>query len=221
MVNFGNDWDDVLQEEFCKSYYLSLREFLKKEYATYSIYPDMNSIFNAFKYTPYNKVKVVILGQDPYHNPNQAHGLAFSVKAGIAPPPSLQNIYKELNTDLGVAIPSHGNLENWARQGVFLLNTALTVREYQANSHRGKGWEIFTDKVISILSARCEPIVFLLWGSNARNKVNLIDISKHLVLEAPHPSPLSAYNGFFGCKHFSKTNEFLLQTGVTPIDWQI
>ncbi len=221
MVNFGNDWDEILKDEFCKPYYLALREFLKKEYSAYTVYPDMYKIFNAFRLTPYGKVKAVILGQDPYHNPGQAHGLAFSVETGIPAPPSLVNIYKELNTDLSVKIPEHGNLEGWAKQGVFLLNTALTVREYQANSHRGKGWEIFTDTVISALSRRAEPIVFLLWGSNARSKAKLINTTRHLVLEAPHPSPLSAFNGFFGCKHFSKTNAFLLHNGIAPIDWEL
>lgn len=221
MVNFGNDWDDVLQEEFCKPYYKTLREFLKKEYNTYRIYPDMNNIFNAFKYTPFSSVKAVILGQDPYHNPNQAHGLAFSVNSGVAIPPSLVNIYKELKTDLNIEPPKHGYLESWAKQGVFLLNTSLTVREYQANSHRNKGWEIFTDNVISALSNRQKPIAFILWGSNARTKVNLIDSSRHLVLEAPHPSPLSAHNGFFGCKHFSKTNDFLIKNQIEPINWTL
>lgn len=221
MIEFGNDWDDLLKNEFSKPYYLTLRDFLKKEYATNNVYPDMYSIFNAFKLTPYAKVKAVILGQDPYHNPGQAHGLAFSVKPGIAPPPSLLNIYKELEDDLGISPPKHGYLESWAKQGVFLLNTALTVRERIANSHRDKGWEIFTDTVIRILSSRETPIAFLLWGGNARGKAKLIDTTRHLALEAPHPSPLSAYNGFFGCKHFSKTNTFLIKNGMTPIDWSL
>lgn len=221
MIEFGNDWDDILKNEFSKPYYLTLRDFLKKEYATNNVYPDMYSIFNAFKLTPYAKVKAVILGQDPYHNPGQAHGLAFSVKPGIAPPPSLLNIYKELEDDLGISPPKHGYLESWAQQGVFLLNTALTVRERIANSHRDKGWEIFTDTVIRILSSRETPIAFLLWGGNARSKAKLIDTTRHLALEAPHPSPLSAYNGFFGCKHFSKTNTFLIKNGMTPLDWSL
>ena len=219
MIEFGNDWDLLLKDEFSKPYYLALREFLKKEYNSYNIYPDMYDIFEAFKLTPYSEVKAVILGQDPYHNPGQAHGLAFSVKSGIAPPPSLLNIYKELEDDLGITPPKHGFLESWAKQGVFLLNTALTVRERIANSHRGKGWEVFTDTVIRILSSRKAPIAFLLWGSNARSKASLIDNTRHLVLEAPHPSPLSAFNGFFGCGHFSKANAFLKAKGYSPIDW--
>ncbi len=219
MIEFGNDWDLLLKDEFSKPYYLALREFLKKEYNSYNVYPDMYNIFEAFKLTPYSEVKAVILGQDPYHNPGQAHGLAFSVKSGIAPPPSLLNIYKELEDDLGITPPKHGFLESWAKQGVFLLNTALTVRERIANSHRGKGWEVFTDTVIRILSSRKTPIAFLLWGSNARSKASLIDNTRHLVLEAPHPSPLSAFNGFFGCGHFSKANAFLKAKGYSPIDW--
>lgn len=221
MVKFGNDWDEILKDEFEKPYYVTLKNFLQKEYNTYKVYPDMYSIFNAFKLTPYNSVKAVILGQDPYHNPDQAHGLAFSVKKEIKIPPSLINIYKELSADIALPVPEHGNLESWARQGVFLLNTSLTVREYQANSHRNKGWEIFTDKVIQTLSERAQPIVFMLWGNNARSKANLIDKSKHLVLEAPHPSPLSANSGFFGCKHFSLANDFLVNNGIYPINWKI
>ncbi len=221
MVKIDNDWADILNAEFQKDYYKKLRDFLKNEYSSYKIYPDMFDIFNAFKYTPYSSVKVVILGQDPYHNEGQAHGLAFSVKKGVDVPPSLVNIYKEQKTDLGITQPSHGCLTEWAEQGVFLLNTALTVRAGQANSHKGKGWETFTDNVIKSLSARQEPIVFLLWGGNARQKAGLIDKSRHLVLEAPHPSPLSAYYGFFGCRHFSKANEFLLARGEKPINWQL
>lgn len=221
MVNFGNDWDKVLEGEFDKQYYLDLRDFLKAEYGKYTVYPNMYNIFNAFKYTPYRAVKVVILGQDPYHEPNQAHGLAFSVQKGVDVPPSLQNMYKELHAETGFEIPHHGYLVDWAKQGVFLLNTVLTVREHAANSHKGKGWEIFTDNVIRLLSRRDEPIVFLLWGANARAKAALIDQSKHLVLQTVHPSPLSAYNGFFGCNHFVKANAFLASHGVEPIDWQL
>lgn len=221
MVNIGNDWDEVLTGEFDKPYYRELRAFLKAEYNGFTIYPDMYDIFNALRLTPYKDVKVLILGQDPYHEPNQAHGLAFSVKKGVDIPPSLKNIYKELSTDLGLTIPDSGELTKWARQGVLLLNTSLTVRRGQANSHRGKGWEIFTDRVIELLSAREKPIVFMLWGANAKSKIPLIDASKHLILSAPHPSPLSAYGGFFGCKHFSKCNYFLEKIGETPIDWQI
>ncbi len=221
MVNFGNDWDSVLKGEFDKPYYLELRRFLKEEYAHYTVYPDMYDIFNAFKYTPYKDVKVVILGQDPYHEPNQAHGMAFSVKKGVDVPPSLQNIYKELRDETGFSIPNHGYLVEWAEQGVFLLNTVLTVRRGAANSHKGKGWETFTDTVIRKLSEREEPIVFLLWGANARSKAPLIDQSRHLVLQSVHPSPLSAYNGFFGCNHFIKANEFLVQHGKEPIRWQL
>jgi uracil-DNA glycosylase len=221
MVSIGNDWDEVLRGEFEKDYYLKLREFLKKEYSTETIYPSMYDIFNALKATPYEKVKVVILGQDPYHGPGQAHGMCFSVKKGVKPPPSLVNIFKELESDLGCARPTHGCLEGWAEQGVLLLNTSLTVRAGQANSHRGKGWEIFTDTVISHLNDRQKPMVFLLWGGNARAKATLITNPSHLVLEAAHPSPLSAYNGFFGCKHFSKANDFLQSHGMEPIDWQI
>ena len=201
-------------------YYRELRAFLASEYRTRTIFPPMYDIFNAFKYCAYEDVKVVILGQDPYHGDGQAHGMAFSVKQGVEIPPSLKNIYKELESDIGFKIPSHGCLESWEKQGVFLLNTALTVRKGQPLSHRGKGWEIFTDHVISILSAREKPMVFLLWGSNARSKKGLIDTARHLVLEAPHPSPLSAFAGFFGCKHFSKANAFLSQQGE-KVDWRI
>lgn len=221
MVHIGNSWDEILQEEWSKAYYLELREFLKQEYAHYVVYPAMNDIFNAFRYTAYEDVKAVILGQDPYHNPHQAHGLAFSVQKGVEIPPSLVNIYKEINAELGLAIPDNGYLVPWTKQGVFLLNTALTVRAGAANSHRGKGWEILTDTVIRHLSDRKEPIVFMLWGANARSKAPLIDQSRHLVLQCPHPSPLSAYNGFFGCNHFAKCNAFLAQHGTTPIDWSI
>ena len=221
MVNLGNSWDGLLAEEFGKPYYLQLRQFLKQEYNTQQIFPPMHDIFNALRYTPYENVKAVILGQDPYHEPGQAHGLAFSVKKGVMPPPSLKNIYKELHDDLGVTAPPHGELTEWAKQGVLLLNTALTVRRGQANSHRGKGWETFTDSVIRILNDKPEPLVFLLWGGNAKGKLPLLTNPKHLVLTAAHPSPLSAFNGFFGCRHFSKANAYLQQNGVTPIDWQI
>ena len=221
MVNIGNEWDEIIGGEFEKPYYKELRAFLKSEYFSRRIYPDMHDIFNALKYTPYNSVKAVILGQDPYHGEGQAHGLCFSVKKGVTPPPSLVNIFKELQSDLGIPIASHGELTDWAKSGVLLLNTALTVREGLPNSHRGKGWEIFTDAVISALNQRNEPIVFILWGANAKAKASLITNPIHLKLTAAHPSPLSAYNGFFGCKHFSKTNEFLIKNGIEPIDWRL
>lgn len=220
MVQFGNDWDELLKDEFQKEYYLKLRQFLKQEYRTRTIYPDMYDIFNALKYTAYKDVKVVILGQDPYHGPGQAHGLAFSVQKGVPAPPSLQNIFKELQSDLGVTPPSHGCLIDWAKNGVLLLNTALTVRAGQAASHRGMGWEYFTDRVIEILNGREEPMVFLLWGAHAKQKAPLIDASRHLILTAAHPSPLSAYNGFFGCRHFSAATHFLNRNGV-QMDWRI
>lgn len=221
MVKLGNEWDELLKGEFEKPYYLQLRKFLKSEYSTYTIYPDMYDIFNALKLTPYNDVKAVILGQDPYHEPNQAHGLAFSVKDGVKLPPSLINIYKELNTDLGLPIPENGDLTKWAKEGVLLLNTALTVRRGYANSHRGKGWEIFTDSIIKAMNEREKPVVFILWGANARAKTALITNPNHKILTCAHPSPLSAYNGFFGCKHFSKCNDFLKEKGITPIDWSL
>ncbi len=221
MVNIGNEWDKLLAEEFRKDYYLRLREFLKAEYNSRNIFPPMNDIFNALRYTSYSDVKAVILGQDPYHGMGQAHGLCFSVKRGVQPPPSLQNIFKELNADLGIQPPSHGELTSWAKSGVLLLNTALTVREGQANSHRGQGWEILTDRVIELLNERTQPIVFILWGGNARSKAKLITNPSHLVLQCAHPSPLSAYNGFFGCRHFSKANDFLVRNGIEPIDWRL
>ena len=221
MVQIGNSWDRVLAEDFASESYQALRAFLKEEYRAHTVYPGMYDIFNALKATPYEDVRVLLLGQDPYHGPGQAHGLAFSVKPGVDVPPSLQNIYKELHSDLGCAIPETGCLLPWARQGVLLLNTALTVRAGQANSHRGQGWEVFTDSVIRHLNDRPQPLVFLLWGGNAKAKRNLITAPQHLVLQAAHPSPLSAYNGFFGCRHFSKTNEFLTQHGMAPVDWQI
>lgn len=221
MVNIGNEWDALLWEEFQKEYYLKLRAFLAREYKSRRIFPDMYDIFNALKYTSYSDVKAVILGQDPYHGEGQAHGLCFSVKKGVEPPPSLKNMFKELNEDVGMEIPSHGELTKWAKQGVLLLNTVLTVRSGETNSHKGMGWEIFTDKVIEVLNNREKPIVFILWGANARRKKELITNPKHKILETAHPSPLSAYNGFFGCKHFSKTNELLKAMGETPIDWTL
>ncbi len=221
MVQFNNSWDILLKDEFQKPYYLNLRKFLVQEYKTQTIYPHMNNIFNALKYTDYKDVKVVILGQDPYHQPNQAHGLCFSVLKGVNPPPSLQNMYKEIHAEYGYPIPDHGELTYWAQQGVLLMNTVLTVRESQPNSHKGMGWEIFTDNVISLLNQRPEPMVFLLWGANARAKKKIITNPSHLVLESAHPSPLSAYNGFFGNGHFKKANEFLKSKGMAEIDWQI
>lgn len=221
MIDLGNDWQEILKPQFESEYYLNLREFLKSEYSSHTVYPDMYDIFNSLKLTPYQSVKVVILGQDPYHQPGQAHGLAFSVKKGVQIPPSLQNVYKEINADLGLPIPSHGCLTDWAEQGVLLLNTALTVRRGEPMSHKGKGWETFTDAVISALNMREKPVIFLLWGAPARAKKALITSPRHYVLTAAHPSPLSAYNGFFGCKHFSKANAILEKLGEKPIDWRI
>ncbi len=221
MIDLENDWNELLKDEFEKEYYLNLREFLKKEYNTHTVYPNMYDIFNALKYTSYKQTKVVILGQDPYHGENQAHGLAFSVQPKVKIPPSLLNMYKELNSDIGCFIPNNGYLVPWANQGVLLLNTVLTVRSGEPNSHKGKGWEIFTDKIIKLLSERQDPIIFVLWGANARKKKDFIDLNKHYVLEAPHPSPLSASRGFFGCGHFSKINNILESLKKTPIDWQI
>lgn len=216
-----NDWNELLKDEFSKDYYLSLREFLKNEYTTKIIYPDKYDIFNALHYTSYKDVKVVILGQDPYHGANQAHGLSFSVSPGVKIPPSLLNIYKELNSDLGCYIPNNGYLKKWADQGVLLLNTSLTVRAGEANSHKNKGWEIFTDKIISLINEKTDPVVFLLWGNNAINKKKLITNKQHLILSSTHPSPLSASRGFFGSKPFSKINKFLISVNKAPIDWQI
>ena len=221
MVHIGNSWDILLKGEFEKDYYLNLRRFLKEEYSSRIIYPDMKNIFNALKLTPYENVKVVILGQDPYHGPGQAHGLCFSVQKGVEPPPSLKNIFKEISAEFGLPTPPPGELTSWAEQGVLLLNTVLTVSSGTPNSHKGKGWEILTDRIISLLNERTEPIVFLLWGANARSKKNLITNSRHLVLETVHPSPLSAYNGFFGCEHFKKANNFLKENGLEIIDWSI
>lgn len=220
MVNFGNSWDEVMKGEFDQPYYLQLRQFLRQEYSRFEIYPGMYDIFNAQKHTPYEKVKAVILGQDPYHEPGQAHGLCFSVKSGCPMPPSLRNIFKELQSDTGI-VNTSTELYPWADRGVLLLNTVLTVRRGQANSHKGMGWEIYTDHVIQKLNEREEPMVFLLWGGNARSKKSLITNRAHLILEAAHPSPLSANNGFFGCRHFSKCNDFLAKHGQTPIDWRL
>ena len=219
MVFLGNDWDDVLKDEFQKDYYLKIRAFLKTEYSSHTIFPSMYDIFNALKYTSYNNTKVVILGQDPYHEIGQAHGLSFSVKRGIKIPPSLVNIYKELNNDIGMKIPSHGELTSWAMQGVLLLNATLTVRQGLANSHQKIGWSIFTDEIIKKLNLSKNPIVFILWGANARSKKKYITNPNHLIIESAHPSPLSAYNGFFGSKPFSRTNSFLASKGLSPIDW--
>ena len=219
MVKLGNSWDEILKDEFRKDYYLKLREFLKEEYSTRTIYPDMYNIFNALKKASYEDVKVVILGQDPYHEPGQAQGLCFSVPDGFPLPPSLKNIYQELADDLRIVRRS-GSLEDWAEQGVLLLNAVLTVRRGQAGSHAGKGWEIFTDRVIELLNERQDPVIFLLWGGYARKKKALITNPRHYVLEAAHPSPLSAYNGWFGCRHFSRTNDILRSLGKEPIDWK-
>jgi uracil-DNA glycosylase len=216
---FQNDWSQILEEELQKDYYLKLREWLKGEYQSSNTHPAMNDIFNAFHYTAYQDVKVVLLGQDPYHGPNQAEGLSFSVKKGIKVPPSLRNMYKELQDDIGCSIPDHGSLVKWAEQGVLLLNTVLTVEEGKAHSHRGKGWEQFTDRVIRLLNEREMPMVFLLWGKPAQSKRTLIDESKHKIITAPHPSPLSAHRGFFGSKPYSRTNQFLRKQGLGEIDW--
>lgn len=221
MVHIGNSWDNILAEEFKKEYYLNLREFLKREYAQFHVYPNMYDIFNSLKYTAYEDVKAVIIGQDPYHGPGQAHGLCFSVKAGVMPPPSLQNIFKEMKADLGIDPPNNGELTDWANQGVLMLNSVLTVREGMANSHRGKGWEILTDEIIRKLNERDKPIAFILWGGNAKAKAPLITNPIHGIFKAAHPSPLSAYNGFFGCRHFSLVNKFLTANGIPPIDWRI
>lgn len=221
MVNIGNDWDNLLKEDFESPWYKELRSFLVEEYSSSIVYPDMHDIFNALKYTSYKDVKVVILGQDPYHGKGQAHGLCFSVNKGVPIPPSLMNIYKEINNDLGITIPQNGCLIPWSNQGVLLLNSVLTVREGSPLSHKGKGWEKLTDKVIKLLNERSEPIVFLLWGGPARAKKSLITNQIHYVLEAPHPSPLSAYYGFWGCKHFSKTNDILQSLNKEKINWEI
>ncbi len=216
-----NDWHDYLHEEFTKPYYQKLRAFLKKEYFTRTIYPQMNDIYNALNYTPYKSVKAVILGQDPYHGPNQAHGLSFSVQPGVKPPPSLENIFTELENDLGIQRPNHGYLIDWANEGVLLLNTVLTVRAGQAHSHRGIGWENFTNRVIEVLNEKEHPIVYILWGKAAQSKIPLIDQNKHFIIQSAHPSPLSAHRGFFGSRPFSRTNDWLVKHGIEPIDWTI
>ena len=221
MAAISNDWLEALRGEFKKPYYRQLFETVKKEYATHLVFPPSDDIFNAFHLTPLKDVKVVILGQDPFLNVGQAHGLCFSVQKGVAIPPSLVNIYQELHDDLGCSIPDHGYLVKWACQGVLMLNTVLTVRAHQANSHRGIGWEEFTDAAIKVLDEQDRPIVFILWGTPAQRKKTMLHNPRHLVLEAPHPSPLSAYRGFFGSRPFSKTNAFLEENGVEPIDWQI
>ena len=219
MVTFNNDWDEILADEWTKPYYLKLREFLKSEYAAKTVYPDMNDIFNALKLTSFEDTKVVIIGQDPYHGEGQAHGLCFSVKKGVTPPPSLKNIFKELNADIGKPIPKDGELTEWAKQGVLLLNNVLTVREGQPASHKGMGWEIFTDRIISELNRKQTPVVFLLWGAHAQKKAEIITNPIHYKLKAVHPSPLSASRGFFGCKHFSETNKILIKENLKEIEW--
>ena len=221
MVNLGNDWDEILKDEFTKDYYKKLRQILINEYRTQVIYPKMENIFSALKLTSYENTKVLILGQDPYHGPNQAHGLAFSVNPGIKTPPSLLNMYKEIKAEYGYDIPNNGYLIPWAKQGILLLNTALTVRDGQANSHAKIGWEIFTDNIIHYLNKREDPVIFVLWGNNARKKKAFIDKNRHYILEAAHPSPLSASRGFFGCGHFKKINEILSKLGKTQISWEI
>lgn len=221
MAGINGDWYEALKDEFKKDYYKNLFQTVNQEYHTRLIFPPANDIFNAFHLTPLKDVKVVILGQDPYHNNGQAHGLCFSVKKGVEVPPSLVNIYQELHDDLGSEIPNHGCLTKWAEQGVLMLNTVLTVRAHQANSHRGIGWEEFTDAAIKVLNAQDRPIVFILWGSPAQRKKVMLNNPKHLILQAPHPSPLSAYRGFFGSKPFSQTNRFLEENNVEPVDWQI
>lgn len=221
MVKFNNSWDKILEGEFDKPYYHALHDFLKEEYKNETIYPPAEDLFSAMRVTSYEDTKIVILGQDPYHGPGQAHGMAFSVQPGVPTPPSLKNIYKELNATMGCYIPNNGYLMKWAKQGVLLLNTVLSVRASKPQSHKGKGWETFTDDVIKILNEREDPVIFLLWGAPARKKAALITNPQHKILEAAHPSPLSAYNGFFGCDHFRKANELLVEMGKTPIDFQI
>lgn len=221
MIQLKNNWHDIIKNEFKKDYFLELNDFLISEYQTQKIYPEYQDIFNALTFTSYDNVKVVILGQDPYHGQGQAHGLSFSVNPGIPIPPSLKNIYKELHNDLNCYIPNNGYLKKWTKQGVLLLNTVLTVRENMANSHKNKGWEQFTDKIIKLLNQRQDPVVFILWGNNAQSKIKLINKTRHFIIKSAHPSPLSANRGFFCSKPFSKTNEYLLSIGKTPIDWQI
>lgn len=217
----GNKWDDLLKEEYKKDYFTNLIDFIKKEYKTKTIYPKQNEVFNAFRYTDYDNVKVVIIGQDPYHGPNQAEGLSFSVSNEVLKPPSLKNIFKELESDLGIQFPKHNSLKPWAKEGVLLLNAVLTVEEHKPTSHKDKGWETFTDNVIRIINNKEQPVVFILWGQYAKNKKALITNKKHLIIESAHPSPFSAYNGFFGSKPFSKTNEFLKKNNIKEIDWKI
>lgn len=217
----GNAWDEELKEEYKKEYFTELMNFVKEEYKNKTIYPKPNEVFNAFRYTDFDNVKVVILGQDPYHGPNQAEGLSFSVSDDVLKPPSLKNIFKELESDLGIPFPKHNSLKPWAKQGVLLLNAVLTVEEHKPTSHKGKGWEIFTDDVIDILNKREKPIVFILWGAFARSKKSLITNKQHYIIESAHPSPFSARNGFFGSKPFSKTNKFLREKGLEEIDWSV
>ena len=221
MIRLGGGWDELLSPLFEDERYKIIREFLKYEYSHHIVYPDMYDLYNCFRFTPLSELKAVILGQDPYHEPGQAHGLCFSVKKGVRLPPSLQNIYKEIEDDLGIKEPDCGDLTKWAQSGVLLLNATLTVREHLANSHSKCGWAWFTDEVIKLVSANTQNTVFILWGGNARSKSPLIDKNKHLILQCAHPSPLSAYNGFFGCKHFSKTNEYLISHGKKPVDWDL
>ena len=217
----GNGWDNLLKSEYTKEYFLNLEKFVSNEYKTKTIYPKMSEIFKAFQETPYDKVKVVIIGQDPYHGENEAEGLSFSVKKGIAKPPSLMNIFSELRDDLGYKIPNNGSLEPWAKEGVLLLNSTLTVVKDTPKSHSNKGWEIFTDEVIRIINKKTTPVVFILWGSDARSKKSLITNKIHYIIESPHPSPLSAYRGFFGSKPFSKANNFLIKNNIKPVNWEI
>lgn len=221
MTKIGNDWDIMLQDEFDRPYFKRLENFLTEERARYEIYPHQEDVFNALRYSSFQDTKVVILGQDPYHEPGQAHGLCFSVNKGVTIPPSLVNIYKEIENDLGIKMPGHGYLADWAKQGVLLLNTVLTVRRGQANSHKGKGWEIFTDRIVEILNERQKPMVFILWGANAKSKTELITNKEHMVITGAHPSPLSAWKGFFGGRYFSKANRYLEITGQEPVDWGI
>ena len=221
MMELHNSWDKYIAGEFEKPYYTALKEFLKEEYSTQIVYPGVHDVFNALKTTSYDAVKVVILGQDPYHGEGQAHGMAFSVRPGVKTPPSLVNIYKELQGSMGCYIPNNGYLMKWAEQGVLLLNTVLTVRAGKPQSHKGKGWEVFTDRIISILNEREDPVIFVLWGAPAKKKMSLITAPQHKILTAAHPSPLSAYNGFLGCNHFNQINEYLREMGKTPIDFQI
>ena len=221
MTKIGNDWDIMLRDEFDRPYFKQLENFLTEERARYEIYPPQEDVFNALRYSSFQDTKVVILGQDPYHEPGQAHGLCFSVNKGVTIPPSLVNIYKEIENDLGIKMPTHGCLADWAKQGVLLLNTVLTVRRGQANSHKGKGWEIFTDRIVEILNERQKPMVFILWGANAKSKTELITNKEHMVITGAHPSPLSAWKGFFGGRYFSKANRYLEITGQEPVDWGI